>query len=440
MSLPVRSEIRPGLTVQIVEKQNQRSGAVDGRRSSPAILTNSPSHPHGIKVMLEDGRVAGESDCDRRCLKSLPVLRLAVAVVAWCSSMRCSRRCAGRGGEVSVPARLLQEYALVEGASVTGPLAQGRSGSRAVRRHRGPRPAAGGLPRPDPLQPARRGRSDRALPPRRGRRHRHAPVDLLAPIGKGTARPDCLSAQGRQDDAAGADRAGYPQQRSGGAPDRAPDRRTSGGGDFFPAHRRGRGRASSSDRRLQEHLALAEWMLAHIRTELECGHDVVLLLDSLTRLSRSFNLRGSDRNRTLSGGLDAGALEIPAAFLSGLARNIENGGSVTILATLLVDTGSRLDQVIFEEFKGTGNCEIVLDRTLAEARIFPAVNPSSSGTRKEERLVQRRRDGASGLAAAHTLAGYPSRQALTHLLKLLAQYPTNTELLRHFRPAGSAGI
>jgi transcription termination factor Rho len=186
--------------------------------------------------------------------------------------------------------------------------------------------------------------------------------------------------------------------------------------------------ASSADQRLQEHIDLAELMLAHIRTELECGHDVVLLLDSLTRMTRSFNLRGASRGRTLSGGLEAGAVEMPRRFF-GLARNIEDGGSVTIIATVLVDTGSRLDQVIFEEFKGTGNSEIVLDRALAEARIFPAINIPASGTRKEH-LLYTHEEAQRVAWLRRKLAGRQPQAALDAVLRLMDQYPTNEELLQ----------
>ncbi|TFG45382.1 MAG: transcription termination factor Rho, partial [Candidatus Brocadiia bacterium] len=126
--------------------------------------------------------------------------------------------------------------------------------------------------------------------------------------------------------------------------------------------------ASDIDHSISEHIELAEMTLAHIRVELECGRVIVVLVDSLTRMGRIFNQKpgGASSGRTLSGGLDAEALQIPRKFF-GLARNIEKGGSVTIIATTLVDTGSRMDQFIFEEFKGTGNSEIILDRSLAEA-------------------------------------------------------------------------
>ena len=193
--------------------------------------------------------------------------------------------------------------------------------------------------------------------------------------------------------------------------------------------------ASSNDQPVREHTELSELMLAHIRTELECGHNVVVLVDSLTRLVRAFNLRGGrrGRSRTLSGGVEAEALQIPRRFF-GLARNIEHGGSVTILATVLVDTGSRMDDFIFEEFKGTGNSEIVLDRSLAEAYIFPAVNLVASSTRKEEKLY----DSAESSRLAklrRALASRPPQEAMQLLLDLLAKYPTNKELLHNVVPA-----
>ncbi len=186
--------------------------------------------------------------------------------------------------------------------------------------------------------------------------------------------------------------------------------------------------ASSSDQTLQTHTDLSELVLAHIRTELECGHDVVVLVDSLTRMTRSFNLKGSRTRRTMSGGIDAGALEIPRRFF-GLARNIEGGGSVTILATVLVDTGSRMDQFIFEEFKGTGNSEIVLDRSLAEARIYPAINLTASSTRKESLLYNGDEGHRLAKLRRELLARSP-QEAMLSLMDLLAQYPTNEAFLQ----------
>ena len=151
-------------------------------------------------------------------------------------------------------------------------------------------------------------------------------------------------------------------------------------------------------------------------------------MDSITRLARAFNLHGSGSRRTMSGGLDAKALEIPRKFF-GVARNVENGGSVTVIATALVETGSRMDDLIFEEFKGTGNSEIVLDRPLADARIFPAINLLASGTRKEELLYTE--NEMKGLAALRRrLANLEPKAAMLEMLKLIENLPTNVKLLQ----------
>jgi len=185
--------------------------------------------------------------------------------------------------------------------------------------------------------------------------------------------------------------------------------------------------ASSNDQSLDAHVNLAELTLAHGRCELECGRDVVILVDSITRMARAFNLHGTSSNRTMTGGLDARALEIPRKFF-GLARNIEDGGSVTVIATALVETGSRMDNFIFEEFKSTGNSEIVLDRGLADARIFPAINLRRSGTRKEELLFNE--DEMDWLATLHRrLAGLEPELAMRAMLKLINMAPTNSELM-----------
>ncbi len=143
---------------------------------------------------------------------------------------------------------------------------------------------------------------------------------------------------------------------------------------------------STFDEQPQNHVKVAEMVLARAQRLAEQGKDVVILLDSITRLARAYNLVLPSSGRTLSGGFDPGALYKPKKFF-GAARNIEEGGSITILATALVETGSRMDDVIFEEFKGTGNMELHLDRKLSERRIFPAINLNKSGTRKEENLL-----------------------------------------------------
>jgi transcription termination factor Rho len=143
--------------------------------------------------------------------------------------------------------------------------------------------------------------------------------------------------------------------------------------------------ATSFDSPLKEQIRMSELVLNRVMRLVEAGYDVALIVDSLTRLGRAFNKASETRGKTLSGGVSADALQFPRKFF-GAARNIEDGGSLTIIATCLVDTGSRMDEVIFQEFKGTGNTELVLDRSLANEKVFPAVNLRQSGTRKEEKL------------------------------------------------------
>lgn len=144
--------------------------------------------------------------------------------------------------------------------------------------------------------------------------------------------------------------------------------------------------ASSSDRSYTDHAQLAVLVFERCKRLLEMGKDVVLLLDSLTRMARAFNLATKNSGRTLSGGLDSRAMEKPKRFF-GAARKSEKGGSLTVVATALIDTGSRMDQLIFEEFKGTGNMELILDRKFAEKYIWPAIDIGKSGTRKEEKIL-----------------------------------------------------
>jgi transcription termination factor Rho len=186
--------------------------------------------------------------------------------------------------------------------------------------------------------------------------------------------------------------------------------------------------ASSSDQGTAEHVRLANLCMAQIRCELECGHHVVVLVDSLTRMGRAFNVRGSDSGRTMSGGLDSRALEIPRQFF-GMARNVENGGSVTVLATALIETGSRMDDMIFEEFKGTGNSEIVLDRGLADQRVFPAINIAKTGTRRDDLLYAPPELAAINRMRRQVL-DMPPKQAILDMLKVLETYPRNEDLLK----------
>jgi transcription termination factor Rho len=144
--------------------------------------------------------------------------------------------------------------------------------------------------------------------------------------------------------------------------------------------------ASTFDEPVEEHTRVAEVALDRAKRLVEVGMDVVILLDSITRLTRAYNLEMPSSGRTLSGGVDPAALYSPKRFF-GAARNMEEGGSLTVIATCLIDTGSRMDDVIYEEFKGTGNMELHLERKLAERRIFPAIDIQRSGTRREELLL-----------------------------------------------------
>jgi transcription termination factor Rho len=186
--------------------------------------------------------------------------------------------------------------------------------------------------------------------------------------------------------------------------------------------------ASSIDHSIDEHVELAEILLAYIKIQLECGKDVIVLVDSITRMGRAFNRKGSGTGRTMTGGLEAGVLEIPRRFL-GMARKAENGGSVTIIATALIDTGSKMDQLIFEEFKGTGNSEIMLSRFLAENRIFPAIDIPASGTRMDD-LLWDKDDVKKFTNLRKGLAGQNPDDAIKTLIATLQKFPTNADLLK----------
>src|SRR6266542_4675127 len=146
--------------------------------------------------------------------------------------------------------------------------------------------------------------------------------------------------------------------------------------------------ASTFDEPAEKHVKVSSVALQKAKRLVECGHDVVILLDSVTRLARAHNTVAPASGKVLSGGVEANAMQKPKQFF-GASRKIENGGSLTILATALIETGSKMDEVIFEEFKGTGNMELVLDRKLVEKRTFPAIDMNKSGTRKEELLIDK---------------------------------------------------
>ena len=337
-------------------------------------------------------------------------------------------------GEMLVSPRLLEAYALVEGATVTGPVHEGRQGRELAEvetvcglspdAYRS-RPPFERLVAIDPVERFDLGAGgDMAM----------RAVDLLAPIGRGTrgliVAPPKAGKTTMLESIARAIRLERPAARIVVLLiDERPEELT-----YFRRTVAAEVFASSSDQAPAQHTALAELLLAHIRVELECGNDIVVLLDSLTRLARAFDLGSRGTGRSLSGGMDASALVIPRRFF-GLARNVEHGGSVTLLATALIDTGSRMDQLIYEEFKSTGNSEIVLDRGLAQEQIFPAIDVHRTGTRKEEHLYSAAE--MAGLARLRRdLAAYPPGQAMTRLLRFLARYPTNAALLERLQRPG----
>ncbi|MBQ4515439.1 MAG: transcription termination factor Rho [Clostridia bacterium] len=184
---------------------------------------------------------------------------------------------------------------------------------------------------------------------------------------------------------------------------------------------------STFDQLPEHHAKVAEIVLERAQRLVEQKKDVVVLLDSITRLARAYNLTVPSSGRTLSGGLDPGALHKPKKFF-GAARNIENGGSLTILATALVETGSRMDDVIFEEFKGTGNMELHLDRKLSEKRIFPAIDIAKSGTRKEE-LLQTQKELEAVWSIRRELSGQNTQDVAEQLISNLIRTKTNEEFI-----------
>ena len=213
-------------------------------------------------------------------------------------------------------------------------------------------------------------------------------VDMVAPDRQGPARPDRRAAAHRQDDPAAEDRQRDLDQPPGGhvivllideRPEEVTDMQRSVKGEVI---------TSTFDEPAARHIQVAEMVIEKAKRMVEYKRDVVILLDSITRLARAYNAIVPPSGKILSGGVDSNALQQPKRFF-GAARNIEEGGSLTIMATALVDTGCRMDDVIFEEFKGTGNMEVHLDRRLVDKRVCPAIDINKSGTRKEELLMDK---------------------------------------------------
>ena len=188
---------------------------------------------------------------------------------------------------------------------------------------------------------------------------------------------------------------------------------------------------STFDELPEHHTRVAEMVFEHAQRLVEQGRDVVILMDSITRLARAYNLVIPPTGRTLSGGLDPGALHKPKRFF-GAARNIEQGGSLTIIATALIETGSRMDDIIYEEFKGTGNMEIHLDRKLSEKRIFPAIDLNKSSTRREDLLLTKEELDCA-FSIRKLLSSANTSDATDQLLSLMSKTATNRDFITRMR-------
>ncbi|WP_217182512.1 transcription termination factor Rho [Streptomyces sp. AC495_CC817] len=338
--------------------------------------------------------------------------------------------CLPTPSDPQVPAALIRRYGLRKGDTVEG-LRDGRRTLTEVERINGRTP--GELrARPHfcdltPLHPRERLRLEHPASGLTGRL-----VDLVAPVGKGQrgliVAPPRTGKTVLLQQVAAAIAANHPEARLmvvllDERPEEVTDMRRSVRGEVY---------ASTFDRSPKQHIALAELVVERAKRLVEQGEDVVILLDSLTRLCRAHNNAAAAGGRTLSGGVDAAALHGPKR-LFGAARLTEEGGSLTILATALVETGSRADGFFFEELKGTGNMELRLDRALADRRVFPAVDITPSGTRREELLLT-----AGELAAVRglrqVLRSREGQANLETLLERMRATPDNAAFLRQVRP------
>ncbi|HZC35271.1 MAG TPA: hypothetical protein VE242_06640 [Chthoniobacterales bacterium] len=186
--------------------------------------------------------------------------------------------------------------------------------------------------------------------------------------------------------------------------------------------------ASSNDSDIKSHTRIAQLAIERAKRLVEANRDVFVLMDSLTRVGRAFNNASAGSGRTMSGGMDSRAMEIPRKLFAA-ARNTEEAGSLTIMATALIETGSKMDELIFQEFKGTGNMEMVLDRQISDQRTYPAVDIFKSGTRREELLLPER-DLEKINTIRRGLAGHRPAEAIERLLSFLRKFPTNAQMLR----------
>ena len=356
--------------------------------------------------------------------------------------------------DVSVPTALIRQYDLRRGDQLTGtasPAGAGSSGSRASGRNgsaQNPTLATVGTINGVPVAPATgagRPHFDQLTPVYPDERLRLEAgsgsatarvIDLIAPIGKGQrgliVAPPKAGKTLLLKNIASAITAGPADVHLmmvlvGERPEEVTDLRRSVDGEVI---------WSTFDRGPEDHIMVAELAIERAKRLVEAGQDVVVLLDSITRLARAYNLLAPSTSRILAGGVATSALQPPRTFL-GAARNVEGGGSLTILSTALVDTGSRMDDVFFEEFKGTGNLELRLRRDLAERRLYPAIDVAASGTRRDDLLLDPDEyDAAARLRRG--LAGLEPQQALELLLDRTRQTSTNAEFLRQIQLSSAA--
>ena len=341
-----------------------------------------------------------------------------------------------------VPIELGQKYPLRQGQKLTVNVVEKKPRRRRGRKPRTPRPVVEavleieGLP---PEQYATRKRFEDLTPldpqPRMSLEYPGCPpacrlIDLFCPIGYGTrglivAPPKAGKTILLQNLAFGIKRNHPEVELIALLIDERPEEVTD-----FKRNVPAQVLASSNDQDVDKHITLGILAIERAKRMLEAGRDVVVLLDSITRLGRAFNnsRKYGGSGRTMSGGLDSRAMEIPKQ-LFGAARKAEEGGSLTIIASCLVDTGSRADQIIFEEFKGTGNMELILDRSIAEQRLYPAINLAASGTRKEH-LLMSEQELKTVTALRRRLMNMKPPQQIEQLLSALKRFPNNEELVK----------
>ncbi|NUO82781.1 transcription termination factor Rho [candidate division KSB1 bacterium] len=333
-------------------------------------------------------------------------------------------------GDVFIPPPMMLQYRLQQGATLEVTAEEGQGKNRALEVI-----SIQGLP-PETWMQLTQFEALSAISPESAlwlemepQRHTQRIIDLFAPIGEGQraliVAPPRSGKTMMLQDIAMAIAKNYPKHDLFALLlDERPEEVTE-----FRRSMKGTVLSSSYDDSVANHLRLAKLVLDYTKRQVEAGENVVLLIDSLTRTGRAFNIGQQGSGRLMTGGLDARALEIPKKVF-GAARKIENGGSLTIIATILVDTGSRMDDFIFEEFKGTGNMELVLDRNLANERLFPAINIRESGTRREERLFGEKTEAHQKLRRA--IQNLPPKETIQKILQLLKTFPNNEALLEKF--------